>query len=58
MQNYMGISCEGFENQFIALLAAIEVGHQASSSLEDTLAKKRARDLKRLDWSVKDGWAR
>lgn len=58
MQMCMGIRCDGFEEQFIALLAAIEVGqHQANSSLGDTTAKKRARELKSLKWSVKDGMA-
>lgn len=47
---------DGFEDQFIALLVAIEVGQTRSSSLgELTYAKKRARELNRLDWTVTDG---
>lgn len=56
IQHFVGFLCDGFEDRFIALLAAIEVGKMNSASLgELTLAKKRARELKRLDWIVIDG---
>lgn len=38
----IGLSCEGFEDQFIALLTAIEIGQPPSCSVpECTLAKGR-----------------
>lgn len=47
---------DDFEDQFIALLAPLGVvQNQPSSSLGGTSAKKRARELKWLDWSVRDG---
>lgn len=44
----MGISCVGFEEQFKALLVAIEVGR--SSALK--LASKKERELRRLECSI------
>lgn len=46
---------DGFEDQFITLLAAIEAGHTHSSSSELSTTKKQARELKRLNWIVNEG---
>lgn len=55
MQHSLGFLCDGFKNQFIALLAVIEVGKTNSASLGKlTFVKKRARELKRPDWIVVD----
>lgn len=55
MQTCIGIRCDGFEDQYITLFASIEVEeNQASSSPGGISAKKRARELKKLVWSIKD----
>lgn len=55
MQHNTGFLCDGFEDHFIALLAVIEVGKTNSASPgELTSVTKRARELKRPDWTVVD----
>lgn len=44
----MGISCDGFEEQFKALIIAIESGH----SLALKSASKKERELRRLECSI------
>lgn len=59
MQFSMGILCDGFEDQLIALFAAIEAGKNSlGSPREFTSVKKQARELYRLDWTVNDGASR
>ncbi|XP_042970966.1 uncharacterized protein LOC122303308 isoform X2 [Carya illinoinensis] len=45
LQSCLGISCVGYEEQFKALIIAIEAGQQGSVS-------KRERELRRLSWSI------
>ena len=44
----MGIECDGYEEQFIALLTAMEAGHQQKKRGNT----KKSRKLKRLMWSM------
>lgn len=45
----VGVSCEGFEEEFMALLTAIEVGHSLSELRSSSkLGIKENRELKRL----------
>ncbi|KAG6657749.1 hypothetical protein CIPAW_04G112700 [Carya illinoinensis] len=56
IQHGVVILCNGFEDQSIALLAALEAGQTHSSSPgEINSAKKRARGLKGLNRTVNDG---
>ncbi|KAF5469324.1 hypothetical protein F2P56_013408 [Juglans regia] len=48
IQHFVGISCEGYEEQFIALLTAMEVGNQQKKKGD----LKQNRELKRLMWSM------
>lgn len=53
IQDFVELSCEGFEDQFIVLLTIIEVSHTQSTK---SITKKQ-RDLKRLVWSLNyEGW--
>ncbi|KAF5466945.1 hypothetical protein F2P56_016823 [Juglans regia] len=45
LQSCMGISCKGYEEQFKALIIAIEAGQHGTGL-------KRNRELKRLTWSI------
>ncbi|KAF5467994.1 hypothetical protein F2P56_012192 [Juglans regia] len=47
LQSCVGISCEGYADQFRAQLIAIEVGHYQQGA-----GPKRSRELKRLNWSI------
>lgn len=44
----MGLSCEGYEDQFMALLVAMEVGR--STAMKSAVRKER--ELKRLECSI------
>ena len=44
----VGIECDGYEEQFIALLTAMEAGHRQNKKGES----KKSRELKRLMWSM------
>ncbi|KAG6711271.1 hypothetical protein I3842_05G044200 [Carya illinoinensis] len=48
IQEIVGLKCEGYEEQFMALLTAIEAGHQQHKKLDS----KKQRELKRLTWSM------
>ena len=45
LQNCLGISCAGYEEQFKALIIAIEAGQNGAGT-------KRERELRRLTWSI------
>ena len=47
LQDWIGISCKGYEEQFKALLIAIETRHQKGGT-----GVKENRELKRLTWSL------
>lgn len=49
----MGIECEGYKEQFMALFTAIEVDH-VQIKKSDSEKKK---ELKRLEWSLNVGSA-
>lgn len=56
----MGLSCEGFEQEFMALLMAVEASHsQKESASSSKLVNKGSRELKRSSFSIthdlKDG---
>lgn len=48
IQDLVGLKCEGYEEQFMALLTAIEAGHQQKKKA----GLKRERELRRLTWSM------
>ena len=48
IQQCVQITCEGFEDQFIALLTAIEAGHVLGTKSRS----KKSRELKRLTWTI------
>ncbi|KAG6684306.1 hypothetical protein I3842_12G056500 [Carya illinoinensis] len=48
IKDMVGLKCEGYEEQFMALLTAIEVGHQQQRKT----GSKKQRELNRLTWSM------
>lgn len=48
IQRSVGVSCEGFEDQFTARLTIIEAAH----SLDKKSASKKHGELKKLSWSL------
>lgn len=48
IQEIVGLKCEGYEEQFMALLTAIEAGHQQQKKI----GSKKQRELRRLTWSL------
>lgn len=48
LHHWIGMECVGYEEQFMALLTAIEVGHTQSKKS----GSKKRRELKRLTWSL------
>lgn len=48
IQQLVGVECEGYKEQFMALLAAIDFDH----SLVMKSAFEKQRELKRLTWSL------
>ncbi|KAG7943367.1 hypothetical protein I3843_15G034500 [Carya illinoinensis] len=48
IQHLVGLRCEGYEEQFMALLTAIETGHHEHRKIES----KKQRELRRLNWSM------
>jgi hypothetical protein len=49
----VGISCEGFEEELMALFTAIEVNHsQKELASCSNLVNKDSRELKRLSYSI------
>lgn len=48
IQNFVGIDCDGYKEQFLALFTAIEAGHHKKNKGE----LKKHWELKRLDWSM------
>lgn len=45
LQSFVGISCHGYEDQFKAVLIAIETGH-----FHQGMGSKISKELKRLSW--------
>lgn len=55
IKHCVGITCEGFEEGFLALLTSIEAGYaQFKADPSHNLAKKRKRELERLTWAMND----
>ncbi|KAG6700305.1 hypothetical protein I3842_08G105600 [Carya illinoinensis] len=51
IQHVVGLKCVGYEEQFLALLTAIEAGHM----IDKKMGSKKQRELKRLNWSLNEG---
>jgi hypothetical protein len=51
--HHVGLLCEGFEQEFMALLMTVEASHsQEESGSSSKLVNKGGRELKRLSFSI------